>query len=176
MPAIPASVNVCSSAHRFCCRAILAVLSIVVIMSGFAWPLSQKREVWEALWPWSRAWGMFSWNDGRFYQLQVKGILKDGRAVPVDLSRWFTYPVAFETSRSNEFRRTADNIQALARYVCRRHNEEAVPGERMVQITITDLSWPQERGRRPHPYEVSAPRLFLRTYLEAAPCEPGGSP
>ena len=157
----------CGSRHRWIARGLLAVVASTVIVSGFAWALGH----WEwSVWPWNRAWFMFSSNDGRHYALTFFGRLQDGRVVPVDMRRWFRVQPGCESLRSNYLPRSAGALRALAHYICRRSNEAPDAGSRMERITVVDLSWPQERGRRRRSAEVPLAEMAASMYLDDAPC------
>ena len=173
MPATPERTTGCSPTHRFRCKVVLATLSTVVLISGFSWSLSDVKMRW-GFWPlpWS-TWAMFTWDNDLFSQLVVEGVLEDGRKVPVEMRRWFKYPVSFHQLRYNEISRYPYSIRRLARYVCHRYNEEAPLGQRIVRITISDVSWPREKGRRPLLEEVPDSKKVIHVYADATPCQSG---
>ncbi len=162
----------CSSAHRWLLGVLLAAVASTALVSGFAWPLGR----WDwSLWPWNRAWFMFSSNDGRHYDLAFFGHLEDGQVVRVDMRRWFGVQQMFASFRYNHLPRTEGALRAVAEYVCRRYNGALGTGPRMVQISVVDYSWPQERGQRQPLAEIPLAAVSAWAYLRGEPC-PGEGP
>ncbi len=166
----------CSARHRFICKAVVATLATLVLISGFSWSLADPmlKQQWRMpLLPWA-SWAMFTWDNDSFSQLQITGILEDGREVPVNMEQWFRYRVGFQERRYNWIARPPlwpRPIRRLAGYVCRRYNEKAQPGQRMVRMTIADAMWSRgKHGPRPRLEDVPASQRKIVTYLNAVPC------
>jgi hypothetical protein len=159
----PRSTQSTARTRRAWPAAILAAIAAgTVLWSGFAcaagrWDLS--------LWPWNRGWYMFSRDDGRAYHLEITGRLEDGSTTALDLGRWFRREAAFDSSRGNEVDRSPASLHALAMYTARRHNATAPPGRRVVAVTVNDLSWPRQPGRRERFADVPRSRLLTRTHF-----------
>ena len=161
----------CASRHRRLSGLLLAVVGSTALVSGFAWPLGR----WDwSLWPWNRAWYMFSANDGRHYALAFFGHLEDGQVVRVDMRRWFHVQPGFESFRYNYLPRADGALRAVAGYVCRRYNEALGAGPRMVRISVVDYSWPQKRGQRGRLAEVPLTAISAWAYLGGEACQGEG--
>ncbi len=152
---------------------LLSALAGVVLWSGAAC-LLEKYE--RSLWPWHKAWYMFSWSDGYLHKLEVVGELKDSSSIKIDLDRWFQFPVAFDTRRSDEIPWTYDNFRALSLFAARRHNESASAGQQVVRISLNDVAWKCEPGTRQSYAETPEPRKIRRKLVDRLPCPAPESP
>ena len=140
----------CSDTHQRLSKLILGVYLSSVIFSGFCYPLNHFD--W-AIWPWKNTWFMFSYAADKMVKIEVYGRLEDDREVQVNMDKWFTYPVAFETARYNEVPRRREWMKRETDYVCQQYNKEALPGQRALSLTFWDVTWeqwnPEKKKRRP---------------------------
>jgi hypothetical protein len=160
----------CSSKHRSAWGLVLVAFCLTVLMSGFATPLGDYRR---SLWPWNRAWFMFSWNPGTLSELKLVGRLQDGHESELDMKRWFRYEAGANSPRFNEIGRDPDALRRLVHYVCRRHDEAAGDDFKLVAVTVSEVTWPQERGRRRLYEDLAEYERTGTIYLLDEPCPPG---
>jgi hypothetical protein len=146
---------------------LLGVYLVCVVPSGFAWPLGYGQY---ALWPFCRAWWMFSRDDGKYYHLRFAVKFADGRRDEADPDRWFVYPASESTRRYDELGRGAPTLRKLVRYLCTQHNTRAAVSERWTAITVTDTSWAQTVGRRVSYRETPFVDLHVNDLLVDEPC------
>lgn len=151
---------------------MLTLLAAAVLWSGTVCALDHYA--W-SLWPWNRAWYMFAWNDGHLHHIEVTGELEDASKVTIDVARWFKYPVASDTLRTDQVTADYPTWCRLARYLARKHNAEAAPGRRVVRVTISDVSWKQEVSRRLRFEDVPASRKRAWKLVDRLEC-PAGEP
>jgi hypothetical protein len=167
----PHSTSLSSRAHRILCAGVILPLVLTLLWSGMACALGRS---WWSLWPWNRAWFVFSDDEGYLYHLEASGRLEDQSETGIDLTRWFRYPVASGLLRPSRVPRDRDAMEALARYLCRKHNETAEKGLRMTHVSIREVSWRQEAGKRPRLEEVRDSRKRTWFHAQKTPCGPGG--
>jgi hypothetical protein len=129
-----------------------AALPIAAAVAGLtlAWSAAAcMAGRWDlSVWPWNRAWYMFSYSDNYLHKILAVGETDRGGQIEIDPARWFRYPVAFDTCRADEVPRQYPVLRALALHLARRHNEESPPDSQVVRVSLVDVAWPAEAGRR----------------------------
>src|SRR5262245_3783970 len=140
-----AGLRPCSKRHRRWSALLVTVLASSLLLCRLSTAFGHPE--W-SFWPWHMSWYMFAWDDGRLYKLQFEGRLGNGTEIRIDPSRWFKYPIGFETGRWNEFGRNPASVAALLTYLCRSYNESAGSGERLTRLRASDQTWPHDRGSR----------------------------
>ena len=129
--------------RRLAGAALLAGYAAAVGASALAGPLGVGGA---AVWPFNRAWWVFSAESGRAHRLRVIARFDDGRRDEVDLAPWFAWPASRRTLRYDELPRDEGTLRALAAWACARHNREAPAAERWSALSVSDTSWPHARG------------------------------
>ena len=124
-----------------------------------------------SLWPWNKAWYVFSRAHSKNYQIQVWGIFENGENRQVDMTRWFKYPVGGTSRRFNEMRRDKPTMTRLANFVCAKINDEGeATSEKIEKIAVLDALWLKDHHARVAIKTLKNGEISYYYYVRNHPC------
>lgn len=144
--------------RRLVANSVLVAVLVVIVYSGFAYPLNYGR----GFWPWNRQWFMFSYDTGTDFLIKAESEDADGKPVTLDLSPYFRVEIGREGDRFQEGPRDVENMLRLAGYLCTKFS---VPW-----VSINEYYWTRPVVGRIKFHEVPADKISSYTWVNRRPC------
>jgi len=139
-------------------NALVGALAIVIVYSGFAYPLTYGS----GFWPFNRDWFMFSTDTGYDFELQAEAEMKDGTFGPLDVTPLFSFQVGSDGNRFQETPRTSWAMFNMATYLCTHFPVR--------WVNLKDYSWQRPMGRRLRASEVPPDKITVNAWVNHYRC------